>query len=603
MQFDYQLMDVRQKLANLPGVDSTIQQNVSTWLQEGYDIKTRQAIEEMIEHDPHELIDAFYTNLSFGTAGLRGIMGPGTNRMNEYTVRAATQGLANYLRQVFGSTHIRVAIGYDSRHHSQEFAMEAARVLAGNKIEACIFEELRPTPLVSFACRHKKCQAAIMITASHNPPNYNGYKVYWDDGGQVVAPHDIGIINEVKKITHVAQVVVGPANDPLITYMGKEVDDAYLQAINLLQLYPEKRGASELKILYSNLHGTGITIVPRALERFGFSSLYYVLEQKEPDGDFPTTKAPNPEEPAALALGMQQLLNNAYDIFIATDPDCDRMGVVVRHNNKAVRLTGNQIAAIFAYGICHALTLQKRMPPKPAFVKSLVTTDLLESIVKGFGAHCFDVLTGFKYIAQKIRQWESGQGAENYDFVFGCEESYGYLRGSYARDKDAAEASCLISEIALQAKQKGKTLVDLLDDIYAEYGYFSDHLFTLVFEESKAGKEAMQNVMKQLRSQPPHTIDRFQVTKMLDFQSVECIDFKTNKRDKIDYPKADMVIFELGSMGKVVCRPSGTEPKMKIYIMLHGEKPEGTKLDLERQIKEAENTAQTIYSSLPLANK
>ncbi|MDB6081673.1 MAG: pgm [Chlamydiia bacterium] len=540
-------------IQGLDALQGDVRTRVEKWLQGDYDLETKHQIQKMLRDDPHHLIDAFYTTLSFGTAGLRGIMGPGSNRMNKYTVRAATQGLANYIHGTCSDIlEPSVAIGYDSRHNSREFAMSAARVLAGNNIKVFLFEALRPTPLVSFACRYKKCQAAIMVTASHNPPEYNGYKVYWSDGAQVLPPHDIGIIQEVAKITEPSQVRMAPLSSPLIQLIGADVDEAYLQSIQQLELYPQislKHG-NELQILYSNLHGTGITMVPRALALFGFTNVGYVEEQKEPDGNFPTAHSPNPEEDEALKIGIQKLIKEKYDLLIATDPDCDRIGVVVRHQGKAVHLTGSQFAVIAVEAICQ----QIKKSTKSAFIKSIVTSELFRVVAEAHQGTCFDVLPGFKYIAEKIRTWE--EESDGYKYIFGGEESCGFLLGTFTRDKDAVTASCLIAEIALQAKRQGKTLVDLLDALYNQYGYYLEHLVSLKFEESKEGKEAQAKFMNMLRDHPPKSFIGIAVKDLQDFK----------KQSK--FPVSDVLIFVLEDESKIIIRPSGTEPKIKIYLML-----------------------------------
>ncbi|MBS0635171.1 MAG: phospho-sugar mutase [Verrucomicrobia bacterium] len=553
-----------------------IQQRVRYWLEKNFDDETKQEINGLLEKDPEALVDAFYTSLSFGTGGMRGLMGVGSNRMNVYTVRWATQGLANYLVKA-GFSDAAVAIGYDSRHNSKHFAHEAARVLAGNGMTVYIFSELRPTPLVSFACRYHKCQAAIMVTASHNPPQYNGYKVYWSDGAQVLPPHDTGIMAEVKLLNDPDQVKLAPLSSPLIHLMGKEVDEAYLEAITPLQLWPElsKDKGSSLKILYSSLHGTGITMVPEALKRFGFTNVDFVDPQVIPDGDFPTCKKPNPEEKAALQLGIDKLLKEGHDIFIATDPDCDRLGVVVRTKHGATALTGNQIISIAAEYVCQARSL----PNKAAFVKTIVTSELFRHVVESHKATCFDVLTGFKYIAEKIRQWESTPGS--YNFVFGGEESYGCLLGTVVRDKDAVISSCLLSEIALYAKEQNKTLLDLLDDMFMRYGVFVEDLISVEFEETKEGKELMQSGMNALRTNEPKTI--------LNHAVVKCSDLLKPS----DLPKSDVLIFELDDGSKVVIRPSGTEPRIKIYIFTK----EAPSKDLEASKQAASSKAKALATA------
>lgn len=549
-----------------------LQNRINQWLGNSFDDKTKEEVKTLIATNPQGLIDAFYTTLSFGTGGMRGLMGVGTNRMNSYTVRFATQGLANYIKKAVVGNRA-VAIGYDSRNNSKTFAEDAARVLAGNGITVYLFSELRPTPLVSFACRYHKCTAAIMVTASHNPPQYNGYKVYWNDGAQVLPPHDSGIIAEVAQLSDPAQVQLAELSSPLIHLMGKEVDDAYLDAIS-----PKAplKGAESLKMLYSSLHGTGITMVPKALQRFGFTNVLFVDEQVTVDGNFPTCKKPNPEEPAALTLGINKLLQEACDIFIATDPDCDRLGVVVRHNGQAVALTGNQIVAIAAEYICQT----QKLPEKSAFVKTIVTSELFREIVERHNHSCFDVLTGFKYIAEKIRQWESEPNS--YSYVFGGEESYGCLVGTVVRDKDAVSASCLFAQIALFAKQQNKTLVDLLEEIYMRYGVYVEHLISIDYEESQAGKAKMQNAMQSLRTNSPKTLSGLAVRSFQDLLQPS------------DLPKSDVLIFTLADATKVVVRPSGTEPRIKIYILCK----EPIDKSLEEGQKKADAKAHAIAKEL-----
>ncbi len=581
-------------LENIQKLNPEIQNRVRYWLEKNFDDASKKDIAALIENDQEALVDAFYTTLSFGTGGMRGLMGTGTNRMNIYTVRWATQGLATYILKTVLTGEKSVAIGYDSRHNSKLFAQEAARVLAGNGITVYLFSELRPTPLVSFACRFHHCTAAIMVTASHNPPQYNGYKVYWDDGAQVLPPHDAGIINEVKALNDPDQVKLAPLASPLVHFMAKEVDDAYLNAITPLQLWPKlcQEKGSSLKILYSSLNGTGITMVPAALKRFGFTDLNFVDEQIIPDGDFPTCKKPNPEEKAALQLGINKLLEESCDIFVATDPDCDRLGVVVRHNNTAVALTGNQIICIAAEYICQA----KPLPQKAAFIKTIVTTELFRHIVEAHKATCFDVLTGFKYIAEKIRQWQSIPGS--YEFVFGGEESYGCLLGTVVRDKDAVLSTCLMSEIALFAKQQNKTLVDLLDDIYKRYGMYVEDLVSVDFEETKEGKDKMQAGMQSLRKNPPTHILRNSVIKIADLLESKWRTLATNKIEPIDLPISDVLIYQLDDTSRIVIRPSGTEPRIKIYVLSKESAEKIETLGLEAVKAEAQTKAAALAKEI-----
>lgn len=546
-------------------LDPDTKKNVLQWLQGNYDEGTKEEIRRLLSDNPQKLIDAFYTTLSFGTGGLRGIMGVGTNRLNGYTVRAATQGLANYLGKQPKADGIHsVFIGYDSRKDSRYFAEETAKVLAGNGIRVYLTEELRPTPLVSFGCRHYHCSAAIMITASHNPPDYNGYKVYWSDGGQVVPPHDTGIIKEVNAITSPGQVKTASSDNPLIQMVGEEVDQAYYDAVKDYQHYAHDnhRHGKDLKIVYTPLHGTGITMVPQMLRLWGFSHLILVDKQKDPDGTFPTTKSPNPEERAALQLGLDTMTHHKADLLLATDPDADRVGIAVWHGGAPYIFNGNEVACLCLHHVCKALKDQDRMPENAAFVKTIVTSELFRAIAEAYGKSCYDVLTGFKYIAMVIREWEEKDG---HTFVFGGEESYGYLLGTHCRDKDAIILCALISEMALQAKKHKKSLVDVLHDIYKEFGVYRERLLSVNFGETKAGKEQMAKAMTSLRTTPPNVISHVKVVAREDYIARVKTDIKTGSTKPITLPKSDVLLFWLEDGTKVVVRPSGTEPKVKLY--------------------------------------
>lgn len=548
-------------------LDPTTQTNINSWLSGSYDEETKRTIKNLLKENPKELLDAFYTHLSFGTGGLRGIMGVGCNRMNRYTVGAATQGLANYLKtQSAPHAGHSVIIGYDSRHHSREFAEEAANILASNGITVYIYKELRPLALVSFGCRLKKCSAAIMITASHNPPEYNGYKVFWQDGAQVLPPHDVGIIQEVAKITSPDQVLKHKEHLPAnIHWIDTEIDEEYLTTTDRLQNFrhDNQHHGHELKVVYTSLHGTGITMVPKILNKWGFSQLFFVDRQIVPDGNFPTAHYPNPEESAALTLGRQKLNETQADLLIATDPDCDRLGIVVRHHGELFTFSGNQIACLCLSHLCEALTSQKRMPSRAAFIKTVVTTELFQAICKHYDKPCFNVLTGFKYIAQLIREWESQP--DGLQYIFGGEESYGYLYGTHARDKDAVIISALICEAALQAKKNSQTLVDKLFSLYHHYGYFHDKLKSLNFEESKKGRDEITKGIAKIQSTPPKLIDGIKVTTIEDFHRSLTLDLNSGSTLPLSYPKTSMIIFWLEDGSKLVIRPSGTEPKIKIY--------------------------------------
>lgn len=547
--------------------DPVTRKNLDLWLEGPYDDETKSQIKTLIKESPKEAVDAFYCNLSFGTGGMRGIMGVGTNRMNLYTVRAATQGLANYVsRQPSPLGGHSAFIGYDSRHNSRFFAEEAAKVLAANQIQVYLCKDLRPTPLVSFGCRYKHCTTAIMITASHNPRDYNGYKVYWSDGAQVLPPHDEAIISEVNKITSPVQVkTVTDLKNPLISFVGEEIDRVYIDEGSRLQLYPElnKKHGSELKVVYTSLHGTGITLAPRMFAAWGFTKVKYVDQQIIPDPDFPTATVPNPEEKAALALGIDKLKQTESDILIATDPDADRMGVVVSHQGDPIILTGNQIACICLEHICEGLTDSGKMPKSAAFIKTIVTTELFQAICDGISKPCINVLTGFKYIAEKIRGWENDPHGNAY--VFGAEESYGYLYGTLTRDKDAIISSALICEVALHAKRKGLTLVDLLHSLYKKYGVYTDEVLSVIFAESKEGKEQMKACMKKLRENYPKSIGGVPVVRIEDFKTLKIIDCSTGKSKPLHSPVSDVILWWLEDNTKLIARPSGTEPKVKLY--------------------------------------
>lgn len=533
-----------------------IERKAQEWLSEPYDKKTNQEVQKLLEGDPAIVIDAFYTTIAFGTGGMRSVMGAGTNRLNRYTIRFATQGLANYILSQ-NVSHPKVFIGYDSRHHSREFAEETARVLAGNEIEVFITSDLRPTPFVSFGCRHHRCTAAVMITASHNPPEYNGYKVYWSDGAQVVPPHDKRIMAEVNKVTHPREVKLTPLEDSLIHEVGKEEDEAYFKALIPLQNHPKtnQKEGNFLHIVYSPLHGCGTTTLPEALRRWGFTNLSFVEAQKLPDGDFPTAHSPNPEQKETLQLGIDQLLDEKGDVFIATDPDADRIGIVVRHQGKSVILNGNQIASLCLYYLCTT----KSLPENSAAVTTIVTTELFRLIAESYNVTSFEVLTGFKYIGEKIHEW--GQD-HTHTFLFGAEESLGFLYGTHSRDKDATIAACLIAEMALQLKKNKETLVDLLNKIYKRYGPFLESQLSIPFEREKGGMEKMKTVMETLRKSPPSEINGQKVIEVIDYLL-----------DHTALPKSNVLLFRVDDYSKFVIRPSGTEPKIKIYgLVRHNKK-------------------------------
>lgn len=549
------------------GFPPDIKKRISQWLEGPYDENTKREIRTRLEKDPQSLIDAFYTDLAFGTGGMRGLMGVGTNRLNVYTIQMATQGLANYLiQQKNHSPSLSAVVGFDSRHHSEEFAWQTARVLAGNGIKVYLLTKLRPTPFISFACRTKRADAAIMITASHNPKEYNGYKVYWSDGAQVVHPHDTGIVKEADKIKTIEQIKLSIKNSPLITLLEEELDQPYLDAIRPLQHFPKEnlQNGNTLKIAYTPLHGTGITLTPKALFDWGFTSIEKVAEQSIPDGDFPTVAFPNPEYKEALQLGIDLLLKKHCDILIANDPDADRMGIVAMHQGKPVILNGNEVAAICTDFLCRVLTEQKKMPIHGAFVTTIVSTELIKQISSAYQKNCFEVLTGFKYIGEKIHQWETSE--PTYQFLFGAEESYGYLIGTHARDKDAIVCSCFIAEIALHAKMQGKTLIDLLTQIYEKYGVFREKQSSLNFKPGEEEMEKMQKMMDALRNHPPQQINGSKILYLEDYKRGLRVHFTSSETEKLTLPRSDVLLFRLEDKCRIVIRPSGTEPKVKIYV-------------------------------------
>ncbi len=548
-----------------------IKARIDKYLQGPFDEKSKQEVRDLLQKNPEALVDAFFTDLSFGTGGLRGLMGVGTNRMNIYTIGQATQGLASYIKKK-GDPKAGVVIGYDSRHNSREFAEETARVLAGNGVRAFLLPEIRPTPFVSFATRAKKAQAGIMITASHNPKEYNGYKVYWSDGGQVVPPHDKGIMAEVEAVKEILH------GDQFET-LDNTLDGAYLEAITQLKHFDEQ---SNLKIAYTSLHGVGITLMPEALKRWGFSNLAFVEKQIIPDGNFPTVKFPNPEYPETLTLGIATMEKSGADILLATDPDADRLAVAVKHQGKSVILSGNEVAALCTRFLCETLQAQNKLPSNGAIVTTIVTTELLKEIASSFRQSCFEVLTGFKYIGEKIHLWETSQ--EKFTFLFGAEESYGYLLGTHSRDKDGIVSGCFIAEIASQLKKKGQTLVDYLHVIYQQYGVFRERQLSIDFSPGQAGTEEIKAMMHRLRHNPPKTINGQAVASSEDFL----------KSTAENLPRSDVLLFRLADKSKIIIRPSGTEPKVKIYASVRQEKFDS----VDQAIAACDTKLSTILDSL-----
>ncbi len=547
-------------------IDASAKENAKTWLNGQYDEETKQAIRDMMDN-PNELNESFYRNLEFGTGGLRGIMGVGTNRMNKYTVAMATQGLANYVKKCFPNANpIKAAVSHDSRNHSREFAEITANVLAANGFHVYLFEALRPTPELSFAVRHFGCQTGVMVTASHNPKEYNGYKAYWDDGCQLVAPHDTNVIDEVMKIKGLEDVKMtgGEAN---IEIIGENVDSVYLDRIEQNSLHPELiKKHHDLKIVYTPLHGTGITLIPRMLEKLGFTNVNVVKEQATPDGNFPTTPSPNPEEKAAMKMAVDLAKDIDADIVFASDPDADRVGVAVkRPDGEWMLLNGNQTMSVLIYYLLKEWKETGRLTGKEFIVKTIVTSELPADIAKRVGVKVYDVLTGFKFIGDKIRELEGKEV-----FIGGGEESYGYMIGDFVRDKDAVAACSMIAEIAAWAAEQGKTFFDVLVDLYTEYGFYKEGLLSVV-RKGKSGAEEIQQMMKDYRDNPPSEINGSKVVCIKDYKLHESTDTLTGKKEPITLPASNVLQFFTADGNKVTVRPSGTEPKIKFYFGVKGD--------------------------------
>lgn len=545
-------------------MDDAIKQRVQVWVNGNYEEAAKQEIARLEKENPNELADAFYRNLEFGTGGLRGIMGIGTNRINKYTVGMATQGFANYLNQTYPGGVIRVAIAHDSRNNSRQFAEITANVMAANGIKVFLFEALRPTPELSFAIRHLGCQGGVVCTASHNPKEYNGYKAYWNDGGQLVPPHDKNVIKEVEKIASVDEVKWsgGEAN---ITIIGKELDEAYINMVKSLSVYPEViTRQHDLKIVYTPIHGTGIMLVPEVLQRFGFANVHIVEEQAKPDGNFPTVVYPNPEESEAMSIGLKKAKELDADILLGTDPDADRVGIAIKDKQgNWVLMNGNQ-TAVLAFNYIIEARKAKGIAQSNDFVcKTVVTTDMIDRIAADNKVKCYNVLTGFKWIAELIKEKED---TENY--TIGGEESYGLMIGSQLRDKDAVSAVALLCEMAAYEKDKGRTLYEKLIDLYVQYGYYKEHLISIT-KKGMNGQKEIADMMDGYRSNPPVTINGSPVVQLLDYELRKGKNLQTGEEWEIKLPKSNVLQFILADGSKISARPSGTEPKIKFYFSVN----------------------------------
>jgi phosphoglucomutase len=563
-----------------------VRQRAQQWLDGPYDSETKNAIRRMMDHDEEGLIEAFYKDLEFGTGGLRGIMGPGTNRMNKYTVGMATQGYANYLKQEFSDRKsLAVAIAHDSRNNSRYFAETVAGIFSGNGFQVYLFEDLRPTPELSFAIRHYGCQGGVVITASHNPKEYNGFKAYWEDGGQVISPHDKNIIKAVHQIKEVSEIRFdGPASN--IHSLGDAFDQIYTDRIKELSMSPDLiRKYHDLKIVYTPIHGTGVKLVPMVLRKFGFTNVHSIPEQDVPDGNFPTVDSPNPEETAALKMALNKARQVNADLVMATDPDSDRVGIAVKDpGGEFMILNGNQTATLLVYYLLNRWKESGKLKGREYICKTIVTTDLLSEIASRFGVEHFDVLTGFKYIADLMKRYE---GQKTY--IVGGEESYGYLAGDFVRDKDAIMSCALIAEIAAWAKSEGKSLYEKLVDIYLEFAFYKEKLVNLV-RKGKSGADEIERIMEQLRNQSPKRLNDTEVVTIHDYLTGKSLDTRSGDHKNIALPRSNVLQFILADGSKISVRPSGTEPKIKFYFSVKKALPSRSALkEIELQLNQKIN--------------
>ncbi|WP_345953665.1 phospho-sugar mutase [Mucilaginibacter sp. PAMB04168] len=548
-------------------LDPTILQKANSWLEGNYDADVKQAVQKLLDDKAYtELTDSFYRDLEFGTGGLRGIMGPGSNRVNKYTIGVATQGLANYLKKTYPGEQVKVAIAHDSRNNSDVLAGITADVFSANGIYVYFFKALRPTPELSFAVRHLGCKSGVMLTASHNPKEYNGYKAYGADGGQYVAPHDKAVLQEVAAIKSIDEVKF-TRNEANIELIGEEIDKLYLDSIATLSISPEAiQRQKGLKIVYSPIHGTGITLVPKALEQFGFENVILVEEQTTPDGNFPTVVYPNPEEKEALTLALKKAQDVDADLVMATDPDADRVGIAVKNSSgEFVLLNGNQTASLLIDYLLTAWEEKGKLTGNEYIVKTIVTSYLLDAIAADKGVKCYNTLTGFKFIGELMTQFEGKQ-----TFIGGGEESYGYLIGEFVRDKDAVVSAAFIAEMTAFYKDKGNSLFDALANIYLKYGFYKEKLISIT-KKGKEGAEEIKAMMQRYRTNPPATLGGSKVVALKDYEQRVETDLNTNTTKPIELPKSDVLQFVTEDGSIISARPSGTEPKIKFYCSVKGE--------------------------------
>ncbi|MFN3405884.1 MAG: phospho-sugar mutase [Cytophagaceae bacterium] len=575
-------------------IDQATKDKINKWLEGNFDAETKAEIKKLIqEGKDDELIDSFYKDLEFGTGGLRGVMGVGSNRMNKYTIGMATQGLSNYLKKSFPNEQLSVAIAHDNRNNSDFFARVTAEVFSANGIKVYFFKSLRPTPELSFAIRHFKCHSGVVITASHNPKEYNGYKAYWNDGAQMIAPHDKNVITEVQKITD-PSLVKFTRNDSLIETVGKEVDKAYLDKIVSLSVSKEAiKRQKDLKIVFTPIHGTGIVLVPEILKQFGFNNVTVVEEQSKPDGNFPTVVYPNPEESEALNMALKKAKEIDADLLMGTDPDSDRVGIAIKnHKGEFQLLNGNQTGSLLINYMLNAWNDAEKIKGKEFVVKTIVTTYLIDKIAADFGVKCYNTLTGFKYIAALIKELE---GKEK--FIAGGEESYGYLVGDDVRDKDAIASCAFIAEMVAYSKDKGVSLFDMMRDMYVKYGYYKEKLISIT-KKGKSGAEEIQQMMKDLRSNPPKMIAGSKLIKLKDYQAQMETDIQSGKQSPINLPKENVLQFLTEDGSLISARPSGTEPKIKFYVSVNGKL--ANKEDFDKVSVELDNKIEKVLQDMKL---
>ncbi|MEN9684818.1 MAG: hypothetical protein RLZZ28_604 [Bacteroidota bacterium] len=562
-------------------MDASIKERIDVWVNGNYDKATKESIAQLQKENPDELADAFYRNLEFGTGGLRGIMGVGTNRINKYTIGMATQGFANYLKKTYGNEEVKVAIAHDSRNNSRFFAETTAGVFAANGIKVFLFESLRPTPELSFAIRKLECKAGVVCTASHNPKEYNGYKAYWNDGGQLVPPHDGNVIKEVEAITSVDEVKwEGGASN--ISILGKEMDNAYMDMVKELSVYPDLiKQQHDLKIVYTPIHGTGITLVPEVLSRFGFTNVTIVNEQAIPDGNFPTVNYPNPEESETMSIGLKKAKELDADILLGTDPDADRVGIGVKnHKGEWVLMNGNQTAVLAFSYMMEARKAKGIAGPNDMVITTIVTSEMINRVAEKNNVACYNVLTGFKWIAEKIKELD---GQKNY--VIGGEESFGLMIGNQIRDKDAVSAVALMCEMAAYEKNRGKTLFEKMIELYCKYGFYYENLISIT-KKGMNGQKEIADMMQGYRSNPPATIAGSPVTTLLDYQLQKGSNPATGESWSIELPKSNVLQFITADGSKISARPSGTEPKIKFYFSVNTELKDAASFDATHALLE-----------------